>query len=116
MTTTVIITPSIICIIGLIVYIYRFRKSNRVEKFEKPRSLKSEYSLEHNEHIFVVKRVLDKNHVFAKYQYSTSLYVVITGKFCEMAEIEYKNPIIIGRYYNRQDDEYFPIVAEGELK
>ena len=112
----IIIILSIIGLIGLAVYLTpRFRSnSNRIEMLEKPRNFKSEYDLQYDEHIFVVSRVFDENYVVAKCRHSPRIYVVIKGKYCELAEVTYKNPIIIGRYYNRNNEEYYPIIAEGE--
>ena len=107
-------------IIGLAYLMVLLICSTNYEKFKKPRSFESEYSLSKKDyHTFIVLRAIDENYVKAKYiddyGYSIySIYVVIYGKFFDSTKVKYKNPIIIGRY--RHDDEYFPIVAEGELK
>lgn len=87
------------------------------EKFKKPRSFESEYSLEKKDYYtFLVLRAFDGNHVKAAYidDYGFSKYVVIKGKFFDSTKVKYKNPIIIGRY--RHYGDYFPVVTEGNVK
>ena len=104
----------ILLIIGLIALITYSICCIKYEKFEKPRSFESDYpSLRDNRNTFIVIHVIDKNHVIAQRRYE-DVYIIVTGKFCEMAIIKYKNPVIIGRcHYN---NKYYPIVEEGDLK
>ena len=87
------------------------------EKFKKPRSFESEFSLEKKYyHTFLVLRAFDENYVKASYidDDFNSIYVVIYGKFFDATKVKYKNPIIIGRY--KVYDKYFPVVVEGNVK
>ena len=90
--------------------------STNYEKFKKPRSFESEYSLsEKDYHTFLVLRAIDENYVKASYiDNDFHIYVVIYGKFFETTKVKYKNPIIIGRY--KVYDKYLPVVAEGNVK
>lgn len=114
MVTVLVILLIIGLIIGLISLITCLICCIKYEKFEKPRSFESDYpSLRDNRNTFIVMRVIDKNHVIAQRKYE-DVYIIVTGKFCEMAIIKYKNPVIIGRcHYN---NKYYPIVEEGDLK
>ena len=101
-------------IIGLMALITYLTCRNKYEKFEKPRSFESDYPSSRDDcNTFVVMRIIDKDHVIAHRRYE-DVYIVVTGKFCEMAIIKYKNPVIIGRcHYN---NKYYPIVEEGDSK
>lgn len=107
----IVIILSIIGLIGLITYLIFHIE---YEKFEKPRSFESNYpSLRDDCNTFIVIRVIDKNHVIAQRKFG-DIFIVVTGKFCELAIIKYKNPVIIGRcHYN---SKYYPIVEEGDSK
>lgn len=108
MIAIILIILSIIALITYLIFCIKY------EKFEKPRSFESDYPSSRDDcNTFVVMRVIDKNHVIAHRRYE-DVYIVVTGKFCEMAIIKYKNPVIIGRcHYN---NKYYPIVEEGDLK
>lgn len=111
---TILIILSIIGLVSLIVW--DICRPN-YEKFKEPRSFESEYSLEKKDHhTFLVLRAFDENHVKAAYidGYGFSIYVVIKGKFFDGTKVKYKNPIIIGRYHHYND--YFPVIAEGNVK
>ena len=112
-----IIFFTILSIIGLVFFMFYLICGTNYEKFKKPRSFESEYSLKKKDyHTFLVLRAFDGNHVKAAYidDYGFSKYVVIKGKFFDSTKVKYKNPIIIGRY--RHYDDYLPVIAEGNVK
>lgn len=104
----------ILSIIGLVFFMLYLICRPKYKMFTKPRSFESEFSLLEKDHYtFLVKRVMDKNHVMAKYIGYGDIYAVINRPYFDMATVRFENPIIIGRCY--YDDKWLPIITEENL-